>query len=326
MHSLRERLLAQLLTAEGFVSGAEISQKLDISRGAVWKHIQALRREGFVITGSTRRGYRILSVPDLLLPSVILPVLTSDFGRPYYFYQTVSSTNDVVRELAYAGAPQGAVVAAEEQTGGRGRRGRSWYSPRGGLWFSLLLRPQVSPAQSQTLPLFVSLMVVKGIEKLLGITLDLKWPNDILLGGRKTGGVLVELGAEAEQVHYAVAGIGINVNVTSFPPELEKEATSLGIYAGRRVDRARLLAGILSSIETGYPCWCREGFAPFREAYKGRLSFLGRQITVRTAGGEVLTGIAADVDTDGRLLLSSPAGKQRWLHGGEVKVREGILI
>lgn len=321
---MRERLLAWLLTAEGFVSGAEISQKLDISRGAVWKHIQALRREGFVITGSTRRGYRILSVPDILLPGVVFPVLTGKFGRPYYFHQTLSSTSDLVRQLAHAGAPQGTVVAAEEQTSGRGRRGRSWYSPRGGLWFSLLLRPHVSPAQSQTLPLFVSLMVAKGIERLLGITLDLKWPNDILLGGRKTGGVLVELGAEAEQVHYAVAGIGINVNVASFPPELQ-EATSLRIYTGRRVDRARLLAAILHSIETGYPRWCREGFAPFREAYKARLSFLGKHITARTAGGEVFNGIAADVDAGGRLLLSS-AGGQRWLCGGDVKAREGVRI
>lgn len=325
MHSLREKVLARLLAADGFMSGAEISQKLDISRGAVWKHVQALRREGFVISGSTGRGYRILRVPDLLLPSVILPVLSGDFGRPYYFYQTVSSTSDVARELAQSGAPQGTVVAAEEQTRGRGRRGNLWYSPRGGLWFSLLLRPRVSPAQSQTLPLFISLMVVKGIEKLTGVPPDLKWPNDIFLGRRKTGGVLVEISAEAEQVYYAVIGIGINVNVASFPPELAKEATSLHIYNGREVERARLLAVLLSTIETEYLRWCREGFAPFREAYKERLSLLGREITVKTTSGEVLSGNALDVDAGGRLLLSLPTGEQRWLYGGEVKIREGTL-
>lgn len=322
MHSLREKLLERLLAADGFVSGAEISQQLDISRGAVWKHVQALRREGFAISGSTRLGYRMLGVPDVLLPPVVLPVLTGDFGRPYYFHPTVSSTNDVLRELAHAGAPQGTVVAAEEQTRGRGRRGHSWYSPRGGLWFSLLLRPRVSPAQSQTLPLFISLMVVKGIEKLLGTTPDVKWPNDIFLSGRKTGGVLVEIGAEAEQVHYAVAGIGINVNVTSFPPELETQATSLRRYTGRRVHRAHVLAVILGSIDSDYLRWCREGFAPFREAYKRRLTLLGKQITVNTTNEKVLSGIAADVDDEGRLLLALPAGEQRWLHGGEVKVRE----
>ncbi|MEW6446619.1 MAG: biotin--[acetyl-CoA-carboxylase] ligase [Bacillota bacterium] len=323
---MRERLLAQLLAADGFVSGAEISQKLEISRGAVWKHVQALRREGFLISGSTRRGYRILSVPDVLFPSVVLPVLTGDFGRPYYFYRTVSSTSDVTRELAQSGAPEGTVVTAEEQTRGRGRRGHSWHSPPGGLWFSLLLRPGVSPAQSQTLPLFISLMVAKGIAKLVGITPDLKWPNDIFLDGRKTGGVLVEIGAEAEQVHYAVVGIGVNVNVTSFPPELEKEATSLQRSTGRRVNRACLLGAILTAIESEYLRWCREGFAPYREGYKERMSILGKQIMVQTTGGEVVSGIAADVDAGGRLLLCLPAGEQRWLQGGVVKVGEGILI
>jgi len=322
--SLREQLF-RLLNNQGFVSGTEISRNLGISRGAVWKHIRALRREGFVISGSPRRGYRLERVPEMLSPLAVLPVLTGGFGRPYHYFPATSSTNDRAKELALSGAPEGTVVVAEQQTGGRGRRGRWWYSPPGGLWFSLLLRPRVSPAEVQTLPLFLALAVVRGVEGYLGLRLDLKWPNDILLGGRKVGGILTEIGAETEQVHYVVAGIGLNVNFTTFPPELEATATSLRAGSGSEICRARLLGGLLEAVEKDYICWCRAGFAPFRERYKERCICLGKEVVVETAG-EVLSGLAADVDAAGRLLLSIRGGESRWLSGGEVTVKEGNAV
>ncbi|MDI6631257.1 MAG: biotin--[acetyl-CoA-carboxylase] ligase [Bacillota bacterium] len=318
--SVRERLV-QLLKDRGFVSGTEIGLRLGISRSAVWKHVRALREEGFAILGSPRRGYRLADVPDTLSPPVVLPFLSGGFGKPYRYYPVTSSTNDRAKELAQSGAPEGTVVVAEQQTGGRGRRGRSWHSPPGGLWFSLLLRPDVAPAETQTLPLLLSVAVARGIEEYLGLHPDLKWPNDILLGGRKAGGILAEIGAETERVHHVVAGIGLNVNIASFPPELETTATSLQIQWGGKISRARLLGVLLAVIEEDYRRWCRTGFAPFHAAYQKRCSFLGKEVAVVAAGG-VLTGLAAGVDAAGRLLLSVPGGEVKRLSGGEVTVRE----
>lgn len=322
MQPLRERLMTRLLTAEGYLSGTEVSQDLGVSREAVWKHIRALRREGFVISASPRKGYLLLDVPDVLHPGVVLPSLTGAFGRPYHYHGVLSSTNDRAKELAHAGAVEGTVVAAEEQTGGRGRRGRLWHSPHGGLWFSLILRPTVSPAEIHTLSLLVSLAVVQGVEELLGIRPDLKWPNDIILDGRKAGGVLVEISAEAEQVHYAVAGVGLNVNITFFPEELEAFATSLKIYTEKETCRARLLGVILKTLENSYFRWCREGFAPFLKDYKERLCCLEKEVVVDDAG-RVFGGVVLDVEAGGRLVLGLPDGKTIHLSGGEVTVREG---
>ncbi|MEW6183182.1 MAG: biotin--[acetyl-CoA-carboxylase] ligase [Bacillota bacterium] len=322
MQPLREQLMTRLMTAKGYVSGAEVSQDLGISREAVWKHIRALRREGFVISASPRKGYLLLNVPDVLHPWAVVPLFTGGFGRPYHYHGVLSSTNDRAKELAHAGASEGTVVVTEEQTGGRGRRGRLWHSPRGGLWFSLILRPGVSPAGIHSLSLLVSLAVVQGVNDFLRICSELKWPNDIFLGGRKAGGVLIEIGAEAEQVHYAVAGVGLNVNITSFPAELDAAATSLRIHTGKETCRARLLGAILKTLEDGYSRWCREGFGPFREEYKKRLCCLGKEVTVSDAG-RLTGGVILDVEVDGRLVLGLPDGGTLRLSGGEVTVREG---
>lgn len=321
MAALRAQLLARLLASRGFVSGADLSRDLGISRGAIWKHIEALRREGYEIAGSPRRGYRLMKQPDSLLPPLFFQLLSGTFGRSYYYYRQVRSTMDVARELARQGAPEGTLVVAEEQTGGRGRRGRVWFSPRGGLWFSLILRPPVSPALTPSLPLYLSLAVAKAITAVVGTPAQLKWPNDILLEGKKAGGILVELSAEAEVVSVAVAGIGLNVNLTSFPPELGTAVTSLQNVTGREIDRGKLLAACLKFIEENYPLWCATGFTPFREEYKARLTLLGTEVTVHSRNGAV-HGRAVDVDGDGRLVLLLPQGEKRFLAGGEVTLKK----
>lgn len=318
---MREQLVSRLLEAEEFVSGARLCLDLGVSRSAVWKHVEALRREGFSIKASPRKGYRLVSIPDLLHPGIVLPLLEGVFGRPYHYYRTLRSTNDTAKELAHSGSPEGTVVVAEEQTAGRGRRGRSWYSPPGGLWFSLVLRPPVPPAEVNSLPLLLSLAVARGIEASIKILPGLKWPNDLLLEGRKIGGILTETSAEAEQVHYAVAGIGLNVNIASFAPDIEKTATSLKTYTGSEICRARLLSKILIAIENLYRRWCREGFEPFRAMYKDRLYGLGKQVAA-ISSGQILSGVASDVDADGRLLLTLPGGSQVRLSVGEITLRE----
>lgn len=319
--SLREKLLARLLAAADFVSGAELSGALGVSRCAVWKHIEALRDEGYEIAGSPRRGYRLLKVPDALYPPLFSPLVRGKFGRPYHFYPVVSSTNDIAKELARQGAPEGALVVAEEQTGGRGRLGRGWHSPPGGLWFSLVLRPPVSPAATQSLPVLLSLAVTDGVAAFPLPPVEVKWPNDIVCQGKKVGGILVELGAEAEAVHFVVAGIGLNVNITSFPAPLEKTATSLQKIAGEALSRPQLLSAILAAAERYYSRWCREGFAPFREDYERRLCLLGREVEI-CCGGNIARGAVAGVDAEGRLVLVSPDGTKRRFVGGEVTFKQ----
>lgn len=319
--SLREELLARLLAAADFVSGAELSGALGVSRCAVWKHIEALRDEGYEIAGSPRRGYRLLKVPDALYPPLFSPLVRGKFGQPYHFYPVVSSTNDVAKELARQGAPEGTLVVAEEQTGGRGRLGRAWHSPPGGLWFSLILRPPVSPAATQSLPVLLSLAVTDGVAAFLLPSVEVKWPNDIVYQGKKVGGILVELGAEAEAVHFVVAGIGLNVNITSFPAPLEKTATSLQKIAGKALSRPQLLSAILAAAERYYSRWCREGFAPFREDYEHRLCLLGREVEI-CCGGSITRGTVAGVDAEGRLVLVSPDGTKQRFVGGEVTFKQ----
>ncbi|MGQ9512087.1 biotin--[acetyl-CoA-carboxylase] ligase [Thermodesulfitimonas sp.] len=319
--SLREKLLSRLLGAAGFISGAELSSALGVSRCAVWKHIKALREDGFEIAGSPRRGYRLLKVPDALYPPLFLPLVQGNFGRPYYFYPVVSSTNDIAKELARQGAPEGTLVVAEEQTGGRGRLGRAWHSPPGGLWFSLILRPPVSPAATQSLPVLLSLAVSDGLAAFPLPPVEVKWPNDIMYQGKKVGGILVELGAEAEAVHFVVAGGGLNVNITSFPAPLQKTATSLQKLAGEALSRPQLLSTILTAAERYYSRWCREGFAPFREDYERRLCLLGREVEI-CFGGSVTRGTVVGVDPEGHLVLASPDGTKRRFVGGEVTLKQ----
>jgi BirA family biotin operon repressor/biotin-[acetyl-CoA-carboxylase] ligase len=317
---MRERLMMKLMEAQGFVSGARMSLDLGISRGAVWKHIQVLRQEGFAIAASPRKGYRLLDVPDVLYAAVVNPLLTGGFGKPYHYRHSLTSTNDTAKALAHSGAPEGTVVVAEEQTGGRGRRGRFWHSPPGGLWFSLILRPKTPPAEINSLSLVLSLAAAEGLEQLPGISPSLKWPNDLLLGGRKVGGILTEISAEADQVHYAVAGIGINANFTSFPPEIEQTATSLQAHSGGAVCRPRLLSALLTALEDNYRRWCEKGFPPFRAAYKERFGLLGKTVSAATPTG-TLNGLVRDVDGDGNLILTLRNGEEMRLSTGEITVR-----
>ncbi|MGO0123083.1 biotin--[acetyl-CoA-carboxylase] ligase [Desulfothermobacter acidiphilus] len=321
MNDPRLKILLRLKAADGFVSGASLAAELGVSREAVWKQIKLLQAMGFSIKGRSRQGYRLEGWADSLEPVAVLPLLRGKWGHPYFYYPFVSSTNEVLKAKA-ADLPEGAVVVAEEQVGGKGRRGRSWYSPPGGIWCSLMLRPPVHPHTLLSLPLLLALAVVEALECLFpGLPLNLKWPNDLLCRGQKLGGILVEAAAETERVHWAVAGIGLNVNLASFPPELEKLATSLELCWGSKSCRPFLLVAVLERLEELYARWCREGFAPLLPRYKDRFCYLGRRVRVEGEGG-VWQGKAEAVDEEGRLLLRLDDGSLRPLLGGEVTLRE----
>jgi BirA family transcriptional regulator, biotin operon repressor / biotin---[acetyl-CoA-carboxylase] ligase len=314
-----EELVLTFLAEAGdeYVSGEAISDKLGLTRTAVWKHVNALRALGYRIDAMPSRGYRLAEVPDRLTALELKPLLnTHDLGQVLHAYDELGSTNDRAKELAEGGALHGEVVIAETQTAGRGRRGRTWVSPpRKNVYLSVILRPELPPARAPELTLVASLAVCDALRQ-AGVDASIKWPNDVLVGGRKIAGILTELAAEPDRVHWVVIGLGVNVNARreDFPEELRDEATSLLIERGEPSPRALFAAACLTGLEAWVDAHAEEGFAPIRAAWRERSSTLGREVVVRADGREI-AGIAEDIDEQGALLVRTAAGLERILAG-----------
>jgi BirA family biotin operon repressor/biotin-[acetyl-CoA-carboxylase] ligase len=300
-----------------FVSGEAISDKLGLSRAAVWKHVNALRAQGYRIDAMPARGYRLVEIPDRLGELELRPLLnTHDLGQAVHWFEEVSSTNDVAKRLAEEGAAHGEIVVAEAQTAGRGRRGRVWASPaRRNVYLSLVLRPDLLPSRAPELTLLASVALCQAVRQ-AGVAAGIKWPNDLLAGGRKLAGILTELAADPDRVQWVVLGIGVNVNVRAeeLPSELLPIATSLAIERGEPVPRALFAAAMLSTLEEWLDRHAEEGFSPVREAWRSMSDTLGREVRVRSSGGD-LEGLAEDVDETGALLVRTGAGLERVLSG-----------
>jgi BirA family biotin operon repressor/biotin-[acetyl-CoA-carboxylase] ligase len=323
-HASEELVLAFLAEAgDEFVSGEAISDKLGLTRAAVWKHVEALRAQGYRIDAVPARGYRLGAVPDRLTPLEIRPLLnTHDLGQTLHWFEELGSTSDRAKELAEDGAEHGEVVIAEAQTAGRGRRGRAWVSPpRRNLYFSVVLRPELPPARAPELTLVASLAVCDALRQ-AGVAAGIKWPNDVLASGRKIAGVLTELAAEPERVHWVVVGVGLNVNARreDFPEELRDEATSVLVERGQPAPRALLAAACFTALEDWVDRHAEEGFAPIRAAWRERSVTLGREVLVKE-GARELTGVAEDIDDAGALLVRTRAGLERVLAGDVALLR-----
>jgi len=322
---------AQILSAlrqagGGCVSGTDLSQQLKISRAAVWARIEELRSLGYEIEASPHQGYRLISVPDVLHPDDLLSLVKTNqiIGRDIRVFQQTSSTNDVVDKLARDGVNEGVVVFAESQSLGRGRLGRNWLSPvRKGLWFSVLLRPELRPQAATQLTVAASASLARAIRQQTGLAAEIKWPNDILVGGRKIAGILTELNAELDHIKYIVLGIGVNVNlnVTDFPTELRKLATSLKIETGRHVSRAELAAAILRELDADYTRIAHRQFSRVGEEWQQFCSTLGRSVSIRV-GDRVIRGRAESLDEDGALLLRTEHGHLERIIGGDVTLEK----
>jgi BirA family biotin operon repressor/biotin-[acetyl-CoA-carboxylase] ligase len=313
-----EMVLAFLAEAgDEFVSGEAISDKLGLSRAAVWKHVNALRAQGYRIEAAPARGYRLVEIPDRLGELELRPLLnTHDLGQALHWYEEVGSTNDVAKELAEEGALHGEVVVAERQMAGRGRRGRSWSSPpRRNLYLSVILRPELPPARAPEVTLLASVAVCQAVRQ-AGVAAAIKWPNDVLVSGRKLAGVLTEMAAEVERVQWLVVGIGVNVNAErdDFPEELRELATSLRLERGQPVPRVLFAAALLTALEEWLDRHADEGFAPVRAAWREMSDTLGREVRVRSGGAD-LVGVAEDVDESGALLVRTAEGLERVVSG-----------
>jgi len=303
------------------ISGARIAREIGVSRSTVWRWVQRLRELGVRAKGHPRTGYFLEKVPDLLTPDMLKRRLKgSIFGKHIHHFLRIDSTNRMAMELGYANEPEGTVVLAEEQTAGRGRAGRAWHSERGtGIYTTLLLRPKISPVQAPLLTMMAGLSARAAVQAQTGLSVDLKWPNDLMLAGKKLGGILTEMHAEPSQVRFVIVGIGLNVNQEKFPAELSGIGTSLRVQTGRAQSRMELLVRLLREFENDYNRFLREGAANVTERFESLSSYArGKRVTV-SSGSENYYGVTAGLSPEGLLRVEREGGNVVTVIAGDVR-------
>jgi len=319
---MRDSIL-RALKVEGHVSGEQLGRRFNISRTAVWKHVNELRRIGYEIDSSPRTGYSFIKSPDLVIPAEIaLGLHTSIIGRRILYREEVTSTQDEAGEAARRGVEEGVVVISERQTRGRGRKGRSWASPpREGVYFSAVLRPNLRPSQIIQIPLIAGVAVCKAIRRVTPLEPRIKWPNDITIGGKKVAGILAEMSCDIDRVDHIVLGIGVNVNTqcSLLPEPTRGIATSLAEKCGEYVSRVRLVQCLLAEFDALYRTFLVSGFATLREEWKALDSTVGSWVKVSDAEEE-MKGKALDIDGEGFLLVRKENGDVKRIISGDVSL------
>ncbi|MEW6515686.1 MAG: biotin--[acetyl-CoA-carboxylase] ligase [candidate division FCPU426 bacterium] len=303
-----------------YLSGEELSTKLDVSRTMIWKHIRQLEAAGYVIEAVPHVGYRLVTAPDRLLPAEILAGLaTKRLGRSVISFQETTSTNDRALELAARNQPEGVVVTAEHQTRGRGRRERVWHSrPGQNILFTVLFRPPWIAEQAPLVTLLMAVAVVEGIHRTTGLWARIKWPNDLLVDGAKVAGILTESQAQADRIAFAVCGVGVNVNEAP-RQQVRYPAASLAGLLGRPQPRVPLLQEILLAADGLYAKALKEGPRPIIDAWQRHALAMGMHIQVDLPDGSQMTGMGMGVDESGALLVRLENGLTRRLTSGEVR-------
>ena len=320
-----DRRLAGLLTllaenATIVISGARIAKEIGVSRSTVWRWAERLRGLGVKVKGQPATGYFLEQVPDILTPDMLKQRLKGSlFGKRVFHFFKTDSTNRVALELGHAGEPEGAVVLAEEQTAGRGRAGRKCHSERAaGIYATLLLRPKLAPVQAPLLTMMAGLSAHAAVQALTGLEVDLKWPNDLLIQGKKVGGILTEMHAEPGQIRFVIVGIGLNVNQEKFPGELANTATSLRVETGKAQSRMELLVRLLREFESDYNRFVREGVASIVARFESTSSYAkGKRVRV-TNGTESYAGTTAGLGPEGLLQVQRDDGRMMTVIAGDV--------
>jgi BirA family biotin operon repressor/biotin-[acetyl-CoA-carboxylase] ligase len=317
-------LLKYLRASNGFLSGETLSRELGVSRTAVWKLISRMRTAGFKIEAVPSQGYRLLAGPELLDEKLLAMEIGVGcvLGRRIIYRTETGSTNIDAYRLAEEGAAEGTVVLADCQTSGKGRLGRRWESPSGvNLYCSVVLRPQLLPHEAPQLTFLSAVAVARAIKLKTGLQPAIKWPNDLLIKGRKVAGLLNEMNAETDRVGFVILGIGVNLNMRSdqFPPDLRYPATSLLIESGSPVARQEFALCLLQEIDREYARFQECGFGPVREDWACYCNAFGREVQV-DAGARCQRGAFAGIDDDGALLIQLPDGRYERVMSGDVTV------
>ncbi len=319
---MKTELLAALRNSDGYVSGQELCETLGVSRTAVWKVMQKLKAEGYEIEAVSNKGYRLISSPDVLSAEELESIRkTSWAGQEIVYYDVTDSTNVQAKRIAEEGGVHGTLVVADRQESGKGRRGRGWDSPKNtGIFMTMLLRPTVKPDEASMLTLVAAMAVAKGIRLYTGLPAGVKWPNDIVINGKKVCGILTEMNTEIEYINYVVIGIGINVLNQSFPDEIKDVATSLLLEKGEPVKRSGLIEAIWEQFEIYYDKFCSKGnLSEIKEEYNSLLVNLDRQVRVLDPR-EPYEGTARGITDGGELIVEAEDGI-RLVSSGEVSVR-----
>jgi len=310
---MRQKLL-RLLNNGDFISGEILAKKLNVSRTAVWKQINNLGKIGYKFESVKNKGYRLVSKPDKPIPEEITPYLdTRIIGREFHYFEKVGSTNTKAKELIKKDAAEGTVVVSDIQTHGRGRKNRTWISKEGGLWFSIVLYPDIQPEFGMVLTMASSVAVVESLETVAGIDTVIKWPNDVLINKKKVCGILTEFDAEIDKINYAIIGIGINVN-NDIDDSLKNSATSIKKEIGRGVSKINLLRSIINNFDKYY-LYIKDGkYDKIQSEWLPHSNIIGKKIIVKQ-NTKTTKGIVKNIDKNGSLILNTDRGKIRILSG-----------
>lgn len=319
---MKTEILTILHEQTGFVSGQALCESLGVSRTAIWKVMKQLKKEGYEIESVQNKGYRLIQIPDILSSSEIKSRLTTSFaGQQLIYHKETGSTNTDAKQLAEEGYPHGTIVLSDQQHQGRGRRGRSWESVEGrNLYFSMILRPEIKPGSASMLTLVMGLSVAQAIHEVTGLKCQIKWPNDLVIHGKKVCGILTEMSMEPDFIHYVVVGVGVNVNQTSFGEGLE-HASSIQLEQGVEQNRIRLFLKILERFEKNYESFLgQQSMKDLLHKYNSIL--VNRYATVKVLEADgYFEGIAKGINERGELLVQKEDGSIVEIFAGEVSVR-----
>ncbi len=326
MHlTMKDEIIQRFLNAQGEpISGQQLADDFQVSRTAIWKHLQSLQQEGYEFETIKKRGYRLLVTPDRVDIGQLKQVLhTKRYGQTVHYFESVESTQLIAHELVRSGAPDGTVVIAEHQTAGRGRMMREWNSSKGkGIWMTIIIRPDVAPHQAPQFTLVTAVAVVNAMKAMYkNFTPEIKWPNDILINGKKTTGILTEMISETDRIQALLIGIGINVNqsLEDFPQELHSIATSLSIEEGERLERVHLVAKVLELLEHYSDHYVKHGFPQIKKLWEESSGTIGKQVKATTLR-EVVEGEAISITESGVLEIRQANGEIKGVYSADIEI------
>lgn len=319
---MKNKVLNYLRNSNDYISGEVISNELNVSRTSVWKSIKKLKELGYNIESSSKKGYKLLECPDVLIEGEIKPLLTTSYiGNEIIYYNEIESTNSKLMELAKKNATEGTVMLTDKQTKGKGRLEREWIAEeRKNIFMSLLIRPKIPPYKASGITQVVALSVLEALESLYNIKFTIKWPNDIIANGKKVCGILCEMDGELDKLNFIVIGIGINTNQNTIDNEIKHKATSLKIESGLSIERKVIVASVLNRFEENYETFKEYGITPFIKKLKEYSALINKNVKISNSFKE-FTGKIIDIDDEGYLIVKTNEGEIKSIIGGDISIR-----